>query len=142
MGIIRETAEMSDTERMAVRNSNFQYRENIVYIVESGTSGIWNYRKWSDGTAECWGCYTASGVDAAKENYSGYWYSGSIKVPLPCDFLSINDYQVNGGSMDRINFARVFGTANNAVWFVICGHKSESKSVDISVYVSVKGRWK
>lgn len=23
-------------------------------IVESGTSGNWRYRKWSDGTAECW----------------------------------------------------------------------------------------
>ena len=23
-------------------------------IVESGTSGNWHYRKWSDGTAECW----------------------------------------------------------------------------------------
>lgn len=29
--------------------------ENMVHIVESGTSGIWSYRKWSDGTAECWG---------------------------------------------------------------------------------------
>ena len=33
---------------------------NIVSIVESGTSGIWTYRKWSDGTAECWGTSTAS----------------------------------------------------------------------------------
>ena len=29
--------------------------KNMVHIVESGTSGIWSYRKWSDGTAECWG---------------------------------------------------------------------------------------
>lgn len=31
------------------------YLADRVYIVESGTSGMWNYRKWSDGTAECWG---------------------------------------------------------------------------------------
>ena len=24
-------------------------------VVESGTSDMWTYRKWSDGTAECWG---------------------------------------------------------------------------------------
>ena len=24
-------------------------------ILETGTSGIWTYRKWSNGTAECWG---------------------------------------------------------------------------------------
>ena len=27
-------------------------------IVEQGTSGNWTYRKWSDGTAECWGAFT------------------------------------------------------------------------------------
>lgn len=31
-----------------------------VYIVESGTEGIWSWRKWSDGTAECWGKSTQS----------------------------------------------------------------------------------
>ena len=25
------------------------------YLVESGTSGVWTYRKWSDGISECWG---------------------------------------------------------------------------------------
>lgn len=25
------------------------------YIVEQGTSGIWTYRKWASGVAECWG---------------------------------------------------------------------------------------
>lgn len=30
------------------------------YIVEQGASDIWTYRKWSDGTAECWGNLTGS----------------------------------------------------------------------------------
>lgn len=25
------------------------------YVVEQGTDGVWNYRKWSSGVAECWG---------------------------------------------------------------------------------------
>ena len=28
------------------------------YVVETGTSGIWTYRKWNSGIAECWGIYT------------------------------------------------------------------------------------
>ena len=32
--------------------------KNTPSIIEQGTSGIWEYRKWSDGTAECWGNYT------------------------------------------------------------------------------------
>ena len=29
------------------------------YVVEQGTSGIWTYRKWASGLAECWGEVTA-----------------------------------------------------------------------------------
>lgn len=25
------------------------------YVIETGTSGIWTYRKWASGIAECWG---------------------------------------------------------------------------------------
>lgn len=28
------------------------------YIVEQGTDGIWTYRKWNSGIAECWGKWT------------------------------------------------------------------------------------
>lgn len=30
------------------------------YIIEQGTSGFWNYRKWNSGVAECWGRTTQS----------------------------------------------------------------------------------
>ena len=53
--IIEETSGMTESEKMAVRNSNFRYLEGVTGIVLTGTSGIWKYRVWSDGTAECWG---------------------------------------------------------------------------------------
>ena len=31
------------------------------YVIETGTSGIWTYRKWNSGIAECWGTYTKTG---------------------------------------------------------------------------------
>lgn len=31
------------------------------YVVETGTSGIWTYRKWNSGIAECWGTYIKTG---------------------------------------------------------------------------------
>lgn len=40
----------------------------VAYIVETGTSGIWTYRKWSDGTVECWGVHT---VSKANDNVLG-----------------------------------------------------------------------
>ena len=30
----------------------------VDYIVEEGTEGIWTYRKWNSGVAECWGTMT------------------------------------------------------------------------------------
>ena len=54
---------------------------NIVSIVESGTSGIWTYRKWSDGTAECWGTSMAN---------TGSYYGSSavyVSVDLPLTFV-------------------------------------------------------
>lgn len=33
---------------------------SVDYIVEEGTSGIWTYRKWNSGIAECWGRYTTT----------------------------------------------------------------------------------
>lgn len=38
--------------------SGTDYAPAIDYIVEQGTSGIWYYRKWNSGTAECWGTQT------------------------------------------------------------------------------------
>lgn len=41
------------------------------YVVEQGTSGVWFYRKWSNGVAECWGEVTvrASITDAIGSMY-------------------------------------------------------------------------
>lgn len=49
------------------------------YIVEQGTSGIWTYRKWNSGVAECWGYYSINNVSAGAtfsplvvRTFSGY----------------------------------------------------------------------
>lgn len=30
------------------------------YVMETGTDGIWTYRKWNSGVAECWGSKTVT----------------------------------------------------------------------------------
>lgn len=49
-------------------------------VVESGTSGIWRYRKWSDGTAECWGVYSAT-ISHYATNFGGYGYYVDLTFP-------------------------------------------------------------
>lgn len=51
--------------------------DNTVHITESGTSGIWTYRKWSDGTAECWG--------SAQSAVTAWTAWGGIYIAAPYD---------------------------------------------------------
>ena len=49
------------------------YAPAIDYIVDQGTSGIWYYRKWNSGVAECWGTQTnVSGTFADWGNIYSY----------------------------------------------------------------------
>ena len=41
------------------------------YIVEEGTSGIWTYRKWNSGIAECWG---TKSENKSISSWGGWYY--------------------------------------------------------------------
>lgn len=58
-------------------------------IIESGSTGIWTYRKFSDGTAECFGKIDVTGV--AVEGTLGGWYRSetlyeATAYPYPVTF--------------------------------------------------------
>ena len=58
------------------------------YVVETGTSGIWTYRKWNSGIAECWGIYTmASSCTLA---WGSLFYSNKTcaRINYPFTFTS------------------------------------------------------
>lgn len=48
-------------------------------IIESGTDGIWRWRKWADGTAECWGQNTVS--NSAFAAWGGGYYTTTYSQP-------------------------------------------------------------
>ena len=60
------------------------------FVIQQGTSGIWNYRKWKSGTAECWCRRT---VSAALNNAWGSLYtSGSLtalNISFPFTFAEV-----------------------------------------------------
>lgn len=53
-----ELGELSTTlaEALGIDSSSGS-KSAAAIVLEAGTNGIWTYRKWSDGTAECWGTY-------------------------------------------------------------------------------------
>ena len=50
------------------------------YVVEQGTGGIWTYRKWDSGIAECWG--TANPISGASGAEGGLHFQ-SVYVDFP-----------------------------------------------------------
>lgn len=111
------------------------------YPVEVGTSGGWTYRKWNSGLGECWGRYFGY-VNAAANNWSGYYYSGAIAVDFPFAFKSIESIHFDGGSNDYLNFARNFASNLTQARFLIIGHSADATNVGIDVSIAAKGRWK
>lgn len=49
-------------------------------IVAQGTAGIWTYRTWSDGTAECWGKKDVSVTFPSSANWGGLYTTGAISA--------------------------------------------------------------
>ena len=58
------------------------------YVVEQGTSGIWTYRKWNSGFAECWGIYTMT--SACTKAWGALYYSDTLapRINYPFTFTS------------------------------------------------------
>lgn len=56
-------------------------------IVDTGNSGTWAYRIWSDGTAECWKSFDADGK-AFENAYGNAWFIG-FESTLPFEFDGI-----------------------------------------------------
>lgn len=116
------------------------------YIVEEGTSGIWTYRKWASGIAECWG--TAS--------YSGSWTAWGSLYAL--SFNNIN-YPFTFYEVPIVQYTpNIKDTGSNSCWAGTYNGLSnvEKKSIcrpalirptsgDTSTYychILAKGLWK
>lgn len=108
-------------------------------VTESGTSGAWTYRKWSDGTYECWrkdtitmDITTAWGTGLYT---SGDWLAGNFPVTFTdiphCIYsISTHGYSViamSGASkpttttLPKIQFARAHSTPGSPIevnWYV------------------------
>jgi hypothetical protein len=58
------------------------------YVVDQGTSGIWTYRKWNSGVAECWGIYTMT--SACTKAWGALYYSDTLapRINYPFTFTS------------------------------------------------------
>ena len=105
------------------------------YIVEQGTSGIWTYRKWASGIAECWGTYSkeiaANTVDI--NNYITYPFT-FINKP----FITTG---LQGGGADLYR-GQVEPSQTNASQVRLVLINKHTAAVTLYMGVHAIGRWK
>lgn len=109
-------------------------------IIDSGTDGIWTYRKWSDGTAECWGVYTNT-VSHYATAFGGYGYSsGTVSfpqnlfqsAPVPTFSARIGDgFAVTGTQTNSL-------TNTSSIFYAV---SSVSGSQTCYWYIYLVGKW-
>ena len=110
------------------------------FVIEQGTKGIWTYRKWSSGVAECWGSTTITGVVCNNTNGVLY-YSDVISVALPFTFSSIQYADVNTGDPWRLGGNSINTTATMLSFKVVQASSSQT-AYNYWCRLSVTGRWK
>lgn len=111
------------------------------FVIEEGTSGIWTYRKWASGIAECWG------VDARTRNLSSgygssFYTTGSVTLPTNF-FKSIINVQISRAGADSgagVVYVSTNNVSTSEIGFFIGNAISFSGNIAISI--TVRGRWK
>lgn len=112
---------------------------NTPMVVESGTSGIWTYRKWSNGIAECWGVW--DGTLSHYVTFAG-WYGYSKAIGLPTSlFIStpICTYSAYVGNSFGLTGTVTTNTTSNISCFAVANC---SGSQTVRFYMRVIGKWK
>lgn len=112
------------------------------YITESGTSGIWHYRKWSDGTAECWGNTTNTSVSITQAFGNVYRSTTTFKQSFPFTFADIPYCSVSIGSAGdwalwEISRYRANTTTTKEVYV---GRASSNSGVSVTFSWYAKGK--
>ena len=112
------------------------------YIVEQGTSGIWTYRKWASGIAECWleSELTLTGTTPV-DYMNGSAYLTHATVNLPFTFKTQPRSVAEGSLGTGMGFVTVLPeSGKNRVTVYVTGNQNSAAITIRSMIVT--GRWK
>ncbi len=110
----------------------------VSVIEEEGTSGIWYYRKWSSGIAECWGQPSKS-VASSGTFLGANAYSGNFELPSGL-FVSVDSANANPRVGSGYAIPAYISTTPTSVGVDALSNASGTN--DFSAYIFVRGRWK
>jgi len=113
-------------------------------VIESGTNGIWTYRKWSDGTAELWGTTQAATYNITNQYGGTYYTSASISV-LTGIFQSIDSVSINrangGQGTVWVSPYADYSTIINGTLSMFISNGVQWPNASLAFSIDIKGRW-
>ena len=119
------------------------------FVVETGTSGIWTYRKWYSGLAECWGKKTGTVTNLAKawgNLYVGETYIDRVQYPFTFTAAPNEQAKVYTQASAVILFAESAGsgvnTTTHTAMYNMARGNAVSTSVQYTIDYYVTGRYK
>ena len=126
-----------------VQSLNAVATSSVDYIVEQGINGIWTYRKWNSGIAECWGTYTGTTSYTANAAASGGYRTIISGIALPFTFSAAPKATAshNGTSSNYWGSVANVATSTTEVG-VTLDRGNAVTSGAIAVTFNVIGTWK
>lgn len=133
---------MPDPDAGRTANGNYSIlttKETADYVVAQGTSGGWTYRKWANGTAECWfyGYNSLTYGNEANGLYGGY---GTVTFPFAFYAIPVvvyscfltNGYDWSGKAMASTSSFNFYGISQSSL----------ASTTSATIYAYAIGRWK
>lgn len=110
------------------------------FVVEEGTDGIWTYRKWNSGIAECWGI--KDGTANHTRTWAGLSICDAVNVSFPTDlFLATPTATMSSIGANSSVIFNGGATTQNQITFQL-GRGSNANNIAYAVSIIAKGRWK
>ena len=121
----------------------------IPMIVDSGISGIWTYRKWSDGTAECWGNYKYSfGAGEPHTKWGSVYYITEPTPEITYPFAFVDTPNVQAAMFTNTGYGtywltpRYKSSLTKTPTYFATRATENIQSGDFIISYNVKGKWK
>lgn len=110
------------------------------YVVEQGTSGIWNYRKWNSGISECWLNSTRNVSGSQSSIISTAYYIRTNLTDLPDIFSEAPRGWGSGRLGTGLGWLTVVPYSKTSISIFIWGNQDSSDGIIDSLMLI--GKWK
>jgi hypothetical protein len=113
-------------------------------IVEQGTDGIWTYRKWSSGVAECWGTRIITDLKADQAWGSLYHTATPDSIAYPFTFTDVpteTAVMSSNGMSSWMATATVNTESSTGKYFLMRPNAASTIAYTAYIHYQVKGKW-